>query len=124
MIRIYTDAGTFKNRICVYDERTKKHILDRIHGNNLTNNHLEYKALQLALKYVKDEYRDEKVQIFTDSRLVVNQVVGEWVTNNQDLFEEMFRCRDLMTPDTSILWCPREKNFAGNILQKMYEDER
>ena len=89
MIRIYTDAGTFKNRICVYDERTKKHILDRIHGHNLTNNHLEYKALQKALQYVHDEYRDEKVQIFTDSKLIVNQVVGSWVTNSQDLFEEM-----------------------------------
>ena len=124
MIRIYTDAGTFKNRICVYDERTKKHILDKIHGKNLTNNHLEYKALQLALKYVHDEYRDEKVQIFTDSKLIVNQVVGDWVTNSQDLFEEMFRCRDLMTPDTTILWCPREKNFAGNILEKLYLKER
>jgi len=124
MIRIYTDAGTFKNRICVYDERTKKHILDTVPGKYLTNNHLEYKALQKALAYANDEYKDEKVQIFTDSKLIVNQVVGDWVTNSQDLFEEMFRCRDLMTPDTAILWCPRKKNFAGNILEELYIKER
>jgi len=124
MIRIYSDAGTFKNRICVYDERTKRFIIDKIHGHKLTNNYLEYKALQRALKYSNDEYRSEKIQIFTDSKLVVNQVVGSWVTNNQDLFEEMFRCRDLMTPDIKILWCPREKNLAGHVLEKLYHDER
>jgi len=124
MIRIYTDAGTFKNRTCVYDERTKKHILDTVPGKNLTNNHLEYVALQKALKYALEEYKTEKIQIFSDSKLIVKQISGDWVTNNQDLFEEMFRCRDLMTPDTTILWCPREKNFAGNILQELYLKER
>jgi len=124
VIRIYTDAGTFKNRICVYDERTKKHIIEKIYGQNLTNNHLEYKALQEAIKYVNEHYEGEKAQIFTDSKLIVKQVSGEWVTNSQDLFAEMFSCRDLMTPDTTILWCPREKNLAGDILEKLYYSER
>jgi len=124
MIRIYSDAGTFKNRICVYDERTKRFIIDTIKGQNLTNNHLEYSALQRAIKYANNEYRGEKVQVFSDSRLIVKQVLGEWKTNNTDLFYEMFACRDLLTPDVKIMWCPREKNLAGKVLEKMYYDER
>jgi len=124
VIRVYTDAGTFKNRICVYDERTKRFIIDNIHGDHLTNNYLEYKALQRAIKYSHMEYRDEKVQIFSDSKLVVKQVKGEWKTENTDLFWEMFKCRDLLSDDISIFWCPREKNLAGHILEKMYLEER
>jgi len=124
MIRIYTDAGTFKNRICVYDERTKKHIIDKIYGDKLTNNHLEYKALQKAIEYANDTYKNEKVQIFSDSKLIINQVKGDWNTENPDLFYEMFKCRDMMSPDIVILWCPRSRNLAGEILEKLYLAER
>ena len=114
MIRIYTDAGTFKNRICVYDERTKKHIIDKIYGDKLTNNHLEYKALQKALKYVRDEYKDEKVQIFTDSKLVVNQVGLRVPTNSEVTASVALRTRT-SGAQRSAVWPLCQRSWAHTV---------
>jgi len=123
MKKIYTDAGTFKQRICVYDHQTKERFIEHLEGSN-TNNLLEYKALQKGIKYAQDVYKGEKIQVFSDSKLIVEQINGNFRTNDNTLFYEMFKCRDLIIPGTEILWVPRRFNEAGKILQEMYLSER
>jgi len=123
MIKIYSDAGSFKSRLCIYDDLKRKRYIS-YEKRGKSNNVLEYLALNKALKYVLDTYPNDKVQVFSDSQLIVKQVAGEYKINSMDLLHECFKCRELLNPNIKIFWCPRNKNKAGNILEDMYYRER
>ena len=53
-------------------------------GNNVTNNQAEYKALILALTRAA-ELGAKKVQVYSDSELMVKQVRGEYKVKNAGL---------------------------------------
>lgn len=123
MIKIYSDAGSFKSRLCIYDELKRKRYIS-YEKRGKSNNVLEYLALQKALKYVIDTYPNEDVQVFSDSQLIVNQISGKYKINSMDLLEQCYICKELLNPHIKIFWCPRTKNLAGNILEDMYYRER
>jgi ribonuclease HI len=56
-------------------------------GEKYTNNFAEYRAIILALKAVAEEYDtgETTIRIETDSQLAVNQIQGEWNTNDETL---------------------------------------
>jgi len=122
MIKIYSDGATFGNKICIYDYQLKKSFIEYLDGK-LSNNMLEYRALQKAIKYGKEKYEYEDVQIFSDSKLIVNQINGIYKTTHKDMFYECFKCKDdLKDSNIKIYWCPRKRNFAGQILQNIYDE--
>jgi len=123
IIKIYSDAGVFKSRICIYDDLLKKRFIS-YEKRVKTNNVLEYLALQKALRYAIDTYTNEDVQIFSDSKLIINQIKGEFKINSMDLLQECYICKELLNPHIKLFWCPRNKNKAGNILEDMYYRER
>lgn len=123
MIKIYSDAGVFKSRLCIYDDLKKKRYIS-YEKRGKSNNVLEYLALQKALKYVIDTYPNDDVQVFSDSQLIIKQITGEYKINNMDLLHECYLCKELLTPKIKLYWCPRNKNLAGNILEDMYYRER
>ena len=75
-MEIYTDGG--EEKYCfVIPERNVVKIFEK---KNITNNESEYLAVIEALKFVEE---NSKVKVFSDSKLIVNQIKMEWhIWNN------------------------------------------
>lgn len=96
-------------------------------GPNTTNNVAEYNALGFSLRWLTD-HLDKivdagQVNIFGDSRLVVEQVGGNWKCNKDHLRALRDRCRELMeslrkTHVVTLRWVPREENEAADALSR------
>lgn len=75
-----------------------------------TNNEAEYFAVIEALKYAKEHHPDAEVTIFSDSQLIVNQLLGKFRCNLLTLRrlkgEATERSRDFSS--CRIAWCPRD----------------
>lgn len=88
-----------------------------------TNNEAEYIALLEALKMISERSDgrerfatvDEKLWIRSDSKLVVNQVKGEWKVKEPRLLELNERAKDALQKLGSVWleWVPRRENYAG-----------
>ena len=94
-----------------------------------TNNEAEYHALLKALALVAERWAEKttgkipsgagKILIRSDSKLVVNQVSGEWQVKDSKLIELNSRARDSIRKIVSVRleWVPREENLAGLWLE-------
>jgi ribonuclease HI len=82
-----------------------------------TNNQAEYVALERALEVAAD-YGYDRVELRSDSELVVRQVTGEWRTNDPTLKEHRVRARELLErfDSWSITHVPREINERADEL--------
>jgi ribonuclease HI len=90
-------------------------------GPRSTNNVAEYCALGFALNYLEKESWKGNLSIFGDSKLVVNQMTGEWVCNKEHLQKLRQRCRELLNivaKSWSIAWVPREHNERADALSR------
>ena len=112
-MKIYCDGSGFNGQVskwCVVleDGTVKKGII----RENKTNNQMEYKALLNALKLAK-----KGDTIYTDSRLLEGQVMKNWKVNAEHLLSLVIQAKQLVKEkQIKIIWIPREKNLAGNIL--------
>jgi len=79
----------------------------------MTNNEAEYFALIEALKFARDGDR-----IFTDSELVVGQVLKGWKINFEHLRRLNVFVKKILSPNIQIIWIPRESNYAGKLLER------
>jgi len=85
-----------------------------------TNNQAEYMALKLALLTVHEKFGDGEtaVDCFMDSKLVVEQMIGNWKVKNANikpLFQEARKIADQFKSFT-ISHVPREENgLADNL---------
>ena len=94
-----------------------------------TNNEAEYHALLRLLSLLSTSPSGKShrrfssiagtVRIFSDSKLLVNQVNGEWKVQEESLSRLREEARNLMNKLGSIRldWVPREKNYAGLWLE-------
>jgi ribonuclease HI len=86
-----------------------------------TNNEAEYLALLKALQLIserladKSGYGGEKVLIRSDSKLIVNQVKGEFHVKEPRLKDMSERAKDAIQKLGSVQleWVPRRENYAG-----------
>lgn len=118
VINIYVDGGTRGSRICLVDKA--KNITNvKTRNGDLTNNELEYLALLYALEYIKSKNYRGKIIIYSDSKLIVNQVNGGWRVTTERLTPLYKKCRAKITDNIKLKWIPREKNFAGFVLEDM-----
>jgi ribonuclease HI len=77
-------------------------------GNSLTSNQAEYIILLLALRQAAT-YEPTSVRVFTDSLLVVNQVLGLWKCKKETLKVLRDEARALMEKlNTEVNWNSRE----------------
>lgn len=122
MIEVYVDGSCKGNpgpmRIAMMIENygyTTKNI-----GNG-TNNIAEYKALIAALQFIIDNpiLLTEPIIIKSDSRLVVEQMNGNWKVNDLKLISLVQAADKLMKVlfNIKIQWIPREENLAGKLLE-------
>ena len=81
-----------------------------------TNNIAEYLAL-LALMNCLQENNVGQVQILGDSRLVINQVMGEWQVNQPHLADLAAQAQTLMRSHRGwrLSWIPGKLNDADGI---------
>ena len=107
-------------RIAVFSEDLKiKTILDTGNG---TNNRAEYQALIYALAIAQSI--EDDIVIKSDSKLVVEQVNGNWKVKDTKLIplrkdaQILIDMRkQLFNVSTELQWLPREQNLAGHMLE-------
>ncbi len=96
-LKIYADGGAKGNPgpagigVVIYDD--KGELLEEIsrYLGKRTNNQAEYEAVYIALKSAL-KYKPERVDMFLDSELAVNQLSGIYKVKNQgikNLFEKV-----------------------------------
>lgn len=120
VINIFVDGGTRGSRICLVDKNDDITSV-KFRDGDLTNNELEYLALLYALEYIrsKKSYSELDITIYSDSKLVVNQVNGGWRVTTERLTPLNKKCKRKMTDNITLRWIPRERNFAGFVLEDM-----
>jgi len=90
-----------------------------------TNNEAEYYALLKALELIAEKTAGKvpgnmgEALVRSDSRLVVNQVNGEWRVEDEKLTELSSNARDLIKKigPVRLEWVPRDQNYAGLWLE-------
>ncbi len=80
-----------------------------------TNNVAEYLALELGLKKCK-ELSIRNLEVFMDSKLVVEQVSGRWKVKNKSLLEIHKRIKEITFEKITFNWIPRSENVHADQL--------
>jgi ribonuclease H / adenosylcobalamin/alpha-ribazole phosphatase len=89
-----------------------------------TNNEAEYEALIEGLKAVS-EWKPDRLEIFLDSKLVVEQVNGRWKVKEARLQSLLTKAKELLAgfPEVEIKHVERERNKGADALANMAMDE-
>ncbi len=89
-----------------------------------TNNTAEYLALIEGLKKV-GEWAPERLEIYLDSQLVVEQLNGRYRIKKPELQALALTARSLLErfPATSLAYVPRERNKGADALANKAIDE-
>jgi ribonuclease HI len=85
-----------------------------------TNNVGEYSGVLLALQLAK-ELEIERLTIYSDSLLVVNQTAGEWACRSDSLRVLLDRFRKVAKEfrRVDLLWIPRAENEEADALCRL-----
>ena len=101
----------------------------RLHGlhrwlGKATNNEAEYHALIEGLKAAA-EWKPDRLEIYLDSKLVVEQVNGRWKVKEVRLQSLQTKAKELVAgfPEVEIKHVERERNKAADALANMAIDE-
>jgi ribonuclease H / adenosylcobalamin/alpha-ribazole phosphatase len=89
-----------------------------------TNNEAEYEALIEGLKAVS-EWKPDRLEIFLDSKLVVEQMSGRWRIKEARLQSLQTKAKELLSafPAVEIKHVERERNKGADALANMAMDE-
>ena len=117
ILKIFVDGGTKGSRICIVDGDTE---IIKYRKHTPTNNELEYLAVLYALGYVRDKYKGKNITIYSDSKLIVNQLTGKWRVTTPSLKPLWQKCTNMLTKKIKIIWTPREFNRAGWVLDRPF----
>ena len=129
---IYTDGAARNNPgpaglgVVFLDESGKLRFSCKKYIGQATNNQAEYQAVILALTKAK-EFGPEKIQVFMDSKLVVEQVSGNFKIKNPDLKKLFWQIRDQILEfggKVEFKYIPREKNKLADKLANQAIDEK
>ncbi len=89
-----------------------------------TNNEAEYHALLAGLWYISKNLAPKgstasNTRIFSDSKLLVSQVNGEWKAENPRLRQLQQKAVKMIVELglPRLIWVPREENYAGRWLE-------
>jgi ribonuclease HI len=93
-------------------------------GLGMTNNVAEWRALRGALTWctmpgkLKVDLNVEKLELFMDSQLVVNQFNGEWNCNSPGLVVFRDECLRIakQLPGLKLTWVPRQENWVADAM--------
>ena len=83
-----------------------------------TNNEAEYSAVLMALYHAK-RLGATSLDVFSDSKLVVNQLLGKWAVHADHIelyYDEVMREKDGL--NFTITWIPRSENQNADKLAR------
>ena len=97
-----------------------------IRGDGATNNVAEYHALCRLLTAFTDAWLHGELLICGDSKLVINQMTGEYQVRSPLLRPLYTWAKELSAPiEPRFQWVPREQNSVADALSKQaYQDAR
>ena len=88
-----------------------------------TNNKAEYEAVIMALEWVRDNMQIEngqlKIDFFSDSSLMVNQIKGKFRVKNPELINLYGKIKNLIEEINGMVtfsFVPREQNVDADLL--------
>jgi len=116
-------GGTGSFGILIYKDKTLLHKDYRVIGSGagISNNVAEYEALTAALNWVGENVGyDEPIVVKGDSKLVINQMDGQW-NINEGLYVPYAKAARLLTQkfsNISFVWVPRDFNEEADNLSK------
>ena len=89
-----------------------------------TNNQAEYLAVIEGLQAV-EEWKPDRLEVFLDSKLVVEQLAGRWRIKEPALKPLHHQASELLTrfADVRVAHVPREKNKGADALANRAIDE-
>jgi ribonuclease HI len=89
------------------------------YSKDSTNNVAEYTAIIKALEWISDHVRlEEPIRVFSDSRLVVSQLNGDFKIKSKrilPLYERAVALKNAITR-LEVRWIPREENREADAL--------
>lgn len=128
-MQVFTDGGSRGNPgPAAYGFVIKKdgEIVDKGFGaiGTATNNVAEYTAVIEALKLLSQKFKDESLDFFLDSQLVVSQLNGLYKIKNPAIRELVLKVKQLETDFKKISYThiPREKNHEADTLVNLALD--
>jgi ribonuclease HI len=104
-------------------------------GDKVTNNQAEYRGMALALAYLVEFLASSPapsfadITVFSDSKLVVEQINGAWKVRDAELRGPWQECQDCLRSlrksgrKVAIQWIPREQNSLADELCNQALDE-
>lgn len=130
MLNIFTDGGAKGNPgpsaigVVVYDAGNKELVRYREDIGIATNNIAEYTAVLRALDIVKNkknsaEWQVDSITFYSDSKLLVEQLNGNYKVKNDTLKHLYQSVRDLEREigiSAAFVHVPREKNITADAL--------
>ena len=132
-ITIYTDGGARGNPgpsaagIVIKEGDNTLLEFGEYLGPVQTNNYAEYMAVILALEALKREgYAGRTLEFKMDSKLVVEQVQGNWKVKEPSLKPLVAKVRALLAdfPQHTFAHIPREENYEADALVNQALDEQ
>ncbi len=132
-ITIYTDGGARGNPgpaaagVVIKEGDATLLEFGEYLGPVQTNNYAEYMAVILALEALKREgHAGRTLEFKMDSKLVVEQVLGNWKIKEPTLKPLVAKIRALLTdfPEYSFTHIPREDNYEADALVNQALDEQ
>ncbi len=90
-------------------------------GPEMSNNVAEYAALCEALRFlVKGKMTEALIEVRSDSRLLVNQMKGDWKFHKGLYAKKYSEATDLVAQfgKISFMWVPREENEEADALSR------
>jgi ribonuclease HI len=130
-LKVFTDGGSKGNPgpasiggVFYIDNKKIFHFNQSI--GIATNNNAEYQALIYALEEIKkqkeklvNDFKVEKIEFYSDSRLLVNQINGFFKVKNEKIKEHILKIRMLEQEINLPIFyhlIPREKNKEADKL--------
>lgn len=81
-----------------------------------SNNVAEYRGLIAGLELAVEHAPGAAVEVRMDSKLVVEQMSGNWKIKHADMKQLALRANRIAPPDTRYTWVPRAENKAADLL--------
>ena len=130
-LRLYTDGAARGNPgpaglgVVIEDDTGMRLAGQHRYLKKATNNEAEYEALIDGLKAVS-KWKPDRLEIFLDSKLVVEQVNGRWRIKEARLQSLQTKAKELLAafPEFEIKHVERERNKGADALANMAIDEQ
>jgi ribonuclease HI len=130
VLRLFTDGAARGNPgpaglgIVLEDDQGMRLWGGHRYIGTATNNQAEYLALIEGLKEV-GRWKPDRLEVFLDSQLVVEQLAGRYRVKNHDLRELHNKARALLGgfDEAVVNHVPREKNRGADALANRAIDE-